>query len=197
MIVYEDVNMIERTLVLIKPDGVYRALIGKVIQRFEDAGLKVVGMKMVWPSKDMASEHYVADEKWLLNVGTNAKKSYIEKGMDVNESELEIGNKVRNYLLDYITSGPIAALVIEGNDAVSIVRKIGGSTSPQKADPSSIRGMYSSDSYQMADEGKRAVKNILHMSEDPVIAKREIKVWFSEAELVDYKRADEKIQYGT
>ncbi len=188
--------MIERTLVLVKPDGVYRALIGKVIQRFEDAGLKIVGMKIVRPSRDMASEHYVADEKWLLDVGTKSKKSYIERGMDVKESELEIGNRVRNYLLDYITSGPVAAIVVEGNEAISIVRKIGGSTSPQKADPSTIRGAYSSDSYQMADEGKRAVRNILHMSEDSTVAKREISIWFSDAELVEYERSDDGAQYG-
>jgi nucleoside-diphosphate kinase len=183
--------MAEKTFVLIKPDGVYRALIGAVIAKFESAGLKVVALKMVTPDQELAGKHYMADETWMKSVGVKTKAAYKEKGINVNETELEIGKRIRNQLLSYLTEGPVVAMVIEGNDAIYVTRKIVGGTEPRKADPSSIRGMYSSDSYEAADKSKRAVKNILHASEDPATAEREISVWFKKSEITSYKRADQ------
>ncbi|MDE1822913.1 MAG: nucleoside-diphosphate kinase [Candidatus Micrarchaeota archaeon] len=186
----------ERTLILVKPDGVERALIGKVISKYEDAGLKVIGVKMLKPKKETVEKHYADDETWLLSVGRKAKQSYVEKGMKVDETEREIGMRIRSLLMKEITRGPIVAIVFEGNSASEVARKIGGGTEPRKADPSSIRGMYASDSYDLADASKRPVRNILHISENKEIAEKEIKIWFSDSELNDYKRADEEAMYG-
>lgn len=187
--------MIERTLVVIKPDGTYRALIGKVISTMEDAGLKIVGLKMVLPDEEVIGKHYVADEEYLESIGAKNIKSYKEKGVELKESALEIGQRVRGYLLKYLMSGPVVAMVVEGNDAIFVVRKLIGTTEGKKADPSSFRGKHSSDSYELADLKKRAVRNLVHISEDPKNAEREISLWFKKKELLDYKRVDEHILY--
>ncbi|MGC8670098.1 MAG: nucleoside-diphosphate kinase [Candidatus Micrarchaeia archaeon] len=186
--------MIKRVLILVKPDGVYRALIGKVISTLEEAGQKVVALKMVRPDRDMAAKHYVANDEWLTTVGQKAKLSYMEKGIKVEESEIEIGKRVHAQLLDYLTSGPIVAIVFEGNEAPFVARKLLGPTEPRKAEPSTFRGKYSSDSYDLADAKKRAVKNIVHISDEEV-ADREIHVWFKDSEISSYKRVDEDIIY--
>ena len=187
--------MIDRTLVIVKPDGVYRSLTGKIITSLEDAGLKLIATKMVSPSAELAGTHYAADEKWLNDVGNKATASYKEKGVEVKESPREIGMRIRQFLIDYFTSGPVVAMVFEGNEAVFVTRKILGPTEPRKADPSTIRGRYSSDSYDLADKSKRAVKNLVHMSEDRDIAEREIALWFKKEEITGYKRSDEDIMY--
>ncbi len=187
--------MMERTLVLVKPDGVYRSLIGKVIEVFEDAGLKIVALKMLKPSKEMVEKHYAADEEWLKSVGSKNIAAYKEKGIEVKESDIEIGKKVRQQLLDYLTGKPVVAMVVEGNNAVFVVRKLIGSTEPRTAEGGTIRGKYTSDSYDLADANGRAVKNIVHASGKPDEAKREISIWFDDAEIVNYKRADEDIIY--
>lgn len=187
--------MIEKTLVLIKPDGVFRAIIGKVISQFEDAGLKVVGLKILKIDKDFAGKHYIEDIAWLENIGIKSKASYKEKGIELNEENISIGKRIRNQLLDYLTAGPIVVLVVEGNNSIFVVRKLIGATEPRKADPASIRGQYSSDSYDLADLKQRSTKNIVHASEDAKSAKREIELWFDEKEIIDYKRIDEDLMY--
>ncbi len=181
----------EKTLVIIKPDGVQRALIGKIISTFEDAGLKVVAMKMVWATKELAAKHYANDEDWLLSVGKKTRSSAEAKGIRMDETDLQIGQRIRSWLMDYITSTPIIALAIEGPEAITAVRKLVGSTAPAKADPSTIRGKYSTESYEYADAKKRPVKNLVHASEDAKNAEREISIWFTKKEIFDYKRADE------
>lgn len=183
--------MIERTLVLIKPDGVNRKLNGKIISTFEDSGLKLVGLKLVKPEREVVEKHYAADEKWMEEVGNKTKSSYEEKGIKVDKTAIEIGKEVREELLGYLTNQPTIAMVLEGNDAIYIVRKIIGGTEPRKADPGSIRGKYGIDSYEKADSEKRAVKNLVHASDSKENAEREIKVWFTDDELLDYKSADE------
>lgn len=173
----------ERALVLIKPDGVERSLIGKVIGKFEDAGLRVVALKMFKATKETVGNHYVEDTAWLESVGKKTRKSYVEKGMDVRETDREIGMNVRSMLMKELTRAPIVAMILEGNAANFIARKIAGATEPRAADPSSIRGMYANDSYDLADSEKRSVRNIVHVSETPKDAEREIKVWFSTSEI--------------
>lgn len=187
--------MIEQTLILIKPDGVYRSLIGSVITRFENAGLKVVGIKMLKPDPKFVGMHYAADDEWLKAVGTKAKASYKEKGVDVKESEIEIGHKIRQQLIDFLANEPTIAMVVEGNAAIFVVRKIVGATEPRSAESGSIRGMYSNDSYDLADKQQRALKNIIHASSGSAEAKKEIAVWFKPNEIINYERADEKAQY--
>ncbi|MDE1871467.1 MAG: nucleoside-diphosphate kinase [Candidatus Micrarchaeota archaeon] len=187
--------MIERTLVLVKPDGVQRAIIGRIISRFEDAGLKVVAIKMSRPDRELAGRHYIADQKWFEDTGNRTLQSYKEKGIILKESAVELATRVRNYLIEFLSSGPVVVMVLEGNEAISVTRKITGSTEPRKSDPSSIRGALSVDSYDLADEKKRAVKNLVHASEDRATAEREIGVWFKPNEIMDYKRADESAMY--
>lgn len=188
--------MIERTLVLIKPDGVQRALIGKIISTFEDAGLKIVAMKMVSPSREQVMDHYAADENWLRSVGEKSIKGAKERGEEINEDPIKIGMRIRDYLVNYLAGNPVVAMVVEGNNAIEEVRKLVGATQPLKADPSTIRGKYSSDSYDLADSQKRAVRNLVHASEDKASAEREIKVWFKDEEILSYKRADETVQFS-
>ncbi|MEM0149743.1 MAG: nucleoside-diphosphate kinase [Candidatus Micrarchaeaceae archaeon] len=183
--------MIERTLILVKPDGVYRALIGKIITTFEDAGLKVVGIKMLKPSRKLVEAHYIWDEAWAKGVWEKTTKNATEKGIKITENYEQMGKRIRGMLIDYVAEKPVIAAVIEGNEAAAVVRKLVGATAPAKADPYSIRGRFSVDSYDLADSQKRAVANLVHASEDSKIAEREIAVWFKKEELVDYERADE------
>ncbi len=186
----------ERALVLIKPDGVERALIGRVIAQFEDSGLKVAALKMLKPDDKLVSKHYTDDESWLVSVGKKTKQSYIEKGIKVTESEREIGIRVRSYLVKELTRSPIVAMVLEGNAAAEVARKIAGSTEPKRADPYTIRGRYSNDSYSLADKKQRSVRNIVHVSEDSETAEKEIKIWFTDKEIYEYGRPDEGTIYG-
>ncbi|MBN2567497.1 nucleoside-diphosphate kinase [Candidatus Woesearchaeota archaeon] len=187
--------MIEKTLVLIKPDGVQRGLVGEIISRFERATLKIIAMKMVYADKDIAGRHYADDEAWLLSVGEKAKKSQEADGHAVKETPMQIGQRVRRQLMDYITMSPTVALVVEGHAAVRLVRKIVGGTSPHHAEPGTIRGDYSPDSYQLSDSSGRPIQNLIHASGDPTEAAREIKVWFTDKELHAYKRVDEDLIY--
>ena len=155
--------MIERTLVLIKPDGVQRCLLGKVLSRFEDAGMKIVGMKMVWVDKDFAGKHYTDD---------------ISKRR---------GEKVREMLLEYVVTGPIVVMVLEGVDAVSVVRKICGETAPADALPGTIRGDFAHVSFAYGDKISKALRNIVHASGNKKEAKQEIKLWFDDEEMHSYK----------
>ncbi len=181
----------ERTLVLVKPDGVQRGLTGTIIHRFELAGLKVVALKMLTPTKAIAEKHYPLEKEWYENAWANTKKSYEAKGMQMKETAVELGTRINKALMTGLTSGPVVAMVLEGNDAIANVRKIVGATSPSRAEPGSIRGTYSTDSYDLADSRKRAVKNIVHASDAPETSKREIAVWFTDKELNSYKRSDE------
>jgi len=160
--------MIERTLILIKPDGVERGLIGEVISRFEKAGLKVVGMKMTLVDEEFAKKHYTEDI---------AKRR---------------GEKVRNALLKFIVSGPVVAMVLEGIEAVEVVRKITGETEPKEAIPGTIRGDYAHASFKFVDKLDQAMRNIVHSSGNSKEAKDEVHLWFSEDELYDYKTVFEK-----
>jgi nucleoside-diphosphate kinase len=152
--------------VLIKVDGVQRGLIGRIIQRFEDAGLKIVGMKMKWINEDFCRRHY----------------------FDVAKRR---GEFVLNKLLKYLTEGPVIAMVIEGINAPEIVRKITGSTEPKSSAPGTIRGDFSHHSYLYADEKNIAVKNLIHASGNVEEAKYEIALWFSPDELHTYKTVHE------
>lgn len=187
--------MMERTLVLIKPDGVQRAIIGRIISKFEDSGLKVIAIKMVWPDKRLAGQHYIADKKWFVDTGTRSLQAYKDRGIILKETPVELATRIRNYLIDFLSGGPVIAMVLEGNEAIFITRKLVGPTEPRKADPSTIRGMFSTDSYEFSDSLKRPLKNIVHASEDKKTADREIAVWFKQSELMDYKRADEAAVY--
>jgi nucleoside-diphosphate kinase len=187
--------MIEKSLVLIKPDAVQRGLVGDIIQRFEKCGLKMIGMKMVYADKSIAGEHYADDEEWLKSVGDKTKSSYAKKGVELKETELEIGQKIRQQLMDFISMSPVVALCIEGHNAVAHIRKIVGATSPGEAIPGTIRGDFSFDTYHLADKSGRPIQNLIHASGTVDEALREMKVWFKDDELHAWERIDEPLMY--
>jgi nucleoside-diphosphate kinase len=152
-------------------------------------------MKMMKPDKSIIDKHYVGDEDYLKSIGAKTINSYKKRGVEVTDSELDIGKRIRGYLFNYLTDKPVVAIVLEGNEAVANVKKITGATSPTDADPSSLRGRFCSDSYDLADGKKRAIKNILHVSGDKKDAEKEVKLWFTAKEFVEYKRVDESLQY--
>ncbi len=153
----------QRTLVLIKPDGIIRHFIGKIISRFEDAGLKIIGMKMLWISKEFAEKHYQKD------------------------IEEKHGKRVRDGLIDYIKEGPIIAMVLEGVNSISVTRKIVGSTYPAESAPGTIRGDFAHISKEYANTNEINVRNLIHASSDEKDAQREVSLWFSREELHSYK----------
>ncbi|MBW2982109.1 nucleoside-diphosphate kinase [Candidatus Woesearchaeota archaeon] len=160
--------MIEKTLVLLKTDAVERGLIGRIIERFENAGLKIIGLKMQWVDKKFAEKHYTED---------------ITKRR---------GKHVRDWLLEYITEGPVVAIALEGPHAIEAVRKIVGPTEPRTAPAGTIRGDFALHSYDFADQKKKAIRNLIHASGDKKDAQHEVKLWFSDLELHSYETVSEK-----
>lgn len=156
--------MIEQTLVLVKPDGVSRGLIGEIIRRFEQRGLKIVALKLTRIDHDFAKKHYA---------------SHVDKSFYAS-------------LEGYITEGPVVAMIVEGVDAVDNVRKLGGATEGEAALPGTIRGDFTHMNYAHADEKNISVKNVLHASGNPKDAKKEIALWFSIDEIHNYKIAGEE-----
>jgi nucleoside-diphosphate kinase len=187
--------MSERTLVLLKPDAVQRALVGEILTRFEKPGFKIVGLKMCYASKDVAGKHYADDEAWLTSVGEKAKKAAEAKGQKVTDTPKAIGQRVRQQLIDFITMSPTVAVVLEGHDVINKVRTIIGDTAPSKAMPGTIRGDFSFDSYGLADVSGRPIQNLIHASDSPESSKREIDLWFKKDEIHPYQRVDEALLY--
>ena len=155
--------MIERTLVLLKPDAVQRSICGEIMTRFEKAGLKIVGMKMVWADRDFSKEHYAE----------HVEKPFY-KGLE-----------------DMIVMGPVIALVLEGVEAISLVRKMTGATEPKSALPGTIRGDYAQVSYGHADKRGIGIKNVVHASANTEDAQKEVSLWFKEEEMHTYKTVHE------
>ncbi|MBU1014979.1 nucleoside-diphosphate kinase [Patescibacteria group bacterium] len=186
----------ERTLVFVKPDGVQRSLIGEILQRYERVGLKLVGVKMLVPSAPQVEKHYLLDPGWKRAAGEKAIKGYEEKGLEPPSREPEeIGGRVLENLKNYLTAGPIVLMVWQGAHAAELVRKITGGTEPLRSDVGTIRGDYVLDSFQMADQDKRAVRNLIHASGSAGEAEKEITHWFSADELVKYRLVGEHILY--
>lgn len=186
----------ERTLVIIKPDGVQRSLVGEIIGRFERIGLKLVGMKMLTPSVDMIEKHYTLDPQWRKVTGEKTIKGYKDKGLTPpSEDPFEITEKILAGLKQYMTAGPVIFMVLQGAHAVKIVRKLVGSTEPLSSDVGTIRGDFVLDSYQLSDTAGRAVRNLVHASGSVEEAENEIKHWFIDNELTNYRLVQEQILY--
>lgn len=186
----------ERTLVIIKPDGIQRSLVGEVIGRYERIGLKLVGLKLAVPSAEMVEQHYLLDPEWKKNVGEKSIEGYRKKGLTPpSEDPLEIGGMVVERLKKYLTSGPVVVMCWQGAHAVELIRKVTGGTEPRSSDVGTIRGDFVLDSYQMADTDDRAIRNLIHASGSVGEAENEIKHWFNEDELVNYRLVQEQILY--
>jgi nucleoside-diphosphate kinase len=158
---------VERTLVLLKPDAVARGLVGRVVTRFEEALLKIVATKMVWMDADLARKHYF-------------------------DLEDRFGPAVFTAMSEFMESGPVLALVLEGVEAVACTRKIVGSTYPDQAPPGTIRGDFAHMSKAYANDRGIAVANLVHASGNPEEALREIEVWFAKDEIFQYATAAER-----
>ncbi len=186
----------EKTLVALKPDAVQRSLIGEIIQRFERVGLKLVALKMILPDESFVKTHYTFDPAWIRKTGEKNIKNYHDKGLTPpTDNPLEMGEKILNQLQSYLTSGPVIAMVWQGAHAVSLVRKLVGSTEPRTSDVGTIRGDYVLDSYEMSDQDSRAIRNLIHASGNVEEAELEIPHWFNEKEIIDYKLMQEAILY--
>lgn len=186
----------ERTLVVVKPDGIQRTLVGEIIGRYERLGLKLVGIKMLVPTTEFIEQHYTLDPEWRRVTGEKTIKSYQEKGLTSPSMDpLEITAKILANLKRYMTSGPVIAMVWQGAHSVKIVRKITGGTEPLTSDAGSIRGDFVLDSYQMSDLDNRAVRNLIHASGSVEEAEMEIKHWFKEEEITNYRLVQEQILY--
>ena len=186
----------ERTLVLIKPDGVQRSLIGEIIQRYERTGLKLVGLKFFIPTPKLIRRHYLVIDSWLESVGQKTKDSYLKKGLKPPFKDPKKGGEwILKKLEKFLSAGPIVAMIWQGNEAVGIVKKITGGTEPLISDVGTIRGDLTIDSYQLADIDGRAIRNLVHASASPEEAKKEIKIWFKENEILKYRLIPEAILY--
>ncbi len=187
----QKIDLLERTLVLIKPDGVERRLVGEIISRFERAGLRIVGLGIVKPTKELIDRHYPKNRAWIENLGYNTIKTAEEAKLKIDlqkdygvKNVYELGLKVRQWLIDFMSSGPVVKIALEGPMAVSVVRKLVGKTTPYLAEPGTIRGDYSIDSPLLANLEKRPIKNLIHASGNLKEAKYELKLWFKKSELL-------------
>lgn len=186
--------MIERTLIVLKPDTIQRGLIGKIISRFEDVGLKLIGMKMVHCTKEFAEQHYFLDEEWAKDVYRKSKEKHDKIGKELRfKDHMEMGKSIQEWNMNFLCESPVMAIVLEGPHAIELVRKMVGNTEPLQSPPGTIRGDFASiESYQLTDSKNRVLRNLVHASDSKKNAEREISLWFSEAELFEYKKELDK-----
>lgn len=185
----------ERSLVLLKTDAVQRSLVGEIIKRFEQTGLKISAMKMLNATEAQLLSHYNKDDAWYQKKGQGIVDDLTKMGKPVEKEAIEYGKDIIRTVVKYMQESPIVALVMEGNQAAAVVTKIVGTTEPTTSDVGTIRGDYTLDSFAHATYENRAVRNLVHQSESPVEAEREIKIWFTDDEVMEYMTAQERIMY--
>lgn len=186
----------EKSLVLIKPDGVQRGLIGEIIGRFEAVGLKLVALKMVHPSHEDVDKHYALTEEWMMGVYSKSKAKYEANGQVFPYSDhIAYGTEIKRGLVNFLKSAPIVAMVLEGEQAVSLIRKLVGATEPASSLPGTIRGDLSHDTYALSNAQNRPIRNLIHASGTVEEANKEIPIWFSEVELYQYEHVNDRVQY--
>ncbi len=194
----EDHPSKEKTLVIIKPDGVQRSLIGEIIKRYERTGLKLIALKTIIPTEELATKHYyeVGGDEWIEEVGRKAAASYEKKGeKSPFKTHKENGEAILKSNAKYLSSGPVVAMVWQGNQAVDLVRKITGGTEPLSSDVGTIRGDFTLDTYGMADLDRRSIRNLIHASGSAEEAEKEIPIWFKPEEIMNYRLVQEQILY--
>ena len=184
--------MIEKTLVIIKPDAVQRGLVGEITHRFEKVGLKLAAMKMLFATKEQLEEHYYKDDEWLTKKGVGIIKN---KNYPKDYDPKKAGREIVDALIDDMRLSPVIAMVVEGHNAVAVVKKITGPTNIEEALPGTIRGDYSHDTYGLANVSDRPIITILHASGEKDEAEKEIKIWFPENEIFDYEKMDAAWHY--
>jgi len=192
--------MIQRSLILLKPDAVARGLSGEIISRLERCGLKVVAAKLIKPSLEKGRLHYKKDDDWKISVGDRSIKECLEQGLDIIETfgtdlPIEVGNLVIERNAEFLNSSAVFALIFSGPNAVKKVRSLIGSTFPESANPGTIRGDYGLENSFNATKRKRTTYNLIHASGNVEEAEEEIKIWFEESEIIEYKQTHENF-YG-
>lgn len=186
----------EQTLVILKPDTIQRSLVGEIIKRYEQIGLKLVAMKMMIPSEELIEKHYTIDPEWTRLAGEKSINSAKKNGKTPTYDEpIEMGNAILRFLKVYLTSGPVIAMVWQGAHAVAIVRKLTGGTEPLSSDVGTVRGDFVLDSYELSNKSGRAIRNLVHASTSVKEAEDEIKHWFSKEEIIEYPYLPETILY--
>jgi nucleoside-diphosphate kinase len=185
----------ERTFVILKPDALQRGLMGEIIKRYERMGLKLVGMRFGVADENKFWTHYNKDEEWFLKKGNNIIADKKAAGHPIEKEALEYGKDIIDRLVKYMTCSPVLMMVWEGNQAVAVVKKLTGGTEPSTSDVGTIRGDFALDSYAISTIDDRAVRNLIHCSDAVDEAKREIALWFTESELLDYRLVQEAILY--
>ena len=186
----------ERTLVVVKPDGLQRGLVGEIIKRYEQSGLKLVAIKMTVPTAEFVEQHYTVDPEWRVKTGMKTIAAYKKNGKEPpSEDPLKITAVILANLKKYLSRGPVVAMVWQGIHAVGIIRKITGGTEPLTSNMGTIRGDYTIDSYVVSDIDGRAVRNLVHASGSVEEAVMEIEHWFKKEEIIEYRLINEAMLY--
>lgn len=180
---------------IVKPDGVQRGLVGEIVKRFERTGLKLVAMKMTILPEDMLWKHYDKDDEWFLKKGTKIAEDRAAAGLPVEKEPLEYGKDIIRALVKYMTASPVVMMVIEGNQAVAVVKKLVGETEPATSDVGTIRGDLTIDSYAICAIDDRAVRNLIHCSDEVENANKEVAMWFPAEEIYSYRHVQDEILY--
>ena len=186
----------EQTLILVKPDGVHRSLVGEILSRLEKVGLKLVALKMVKPTQEQADTHYALTEEWMQTVFEKAKAKYEAQGKPFDFPDYRsYGMSIKNGLVEFLCSSHVVAAVFEGEQAVSLTRKIVGATEPASAAPGTIRGDLSLDTYALSNAQNRPLRNLIHASGTVQEAAAEKAIWFSKDEIADFTSALDPVLY--
>jgi nucleoside-diphosphate kinase len=177
--------MTEQSLVLVKPDGVQKQLVGEIIKRIEQEDLKICAMKMVWPDEKLAKKHYPLDETWAKEAFEKTIKNAKAENREVNfEDHMDFAETLQSWLVDSITESPVVAMAIKGNQAIKKIREIVGPTEPAQAPTGTIRGDFApEESYKTANDTGRALRNLVHASDSVENAKKELDLWFEDHEI--------------
>jgi len=188
-------NKKEKSLVILKPDAVQRGLIGETIKRLENTGLKLVALKITMATEDQLWQHYNKDDEWFIKKGERTILERQAAGMVVDKEAIEYGKDIIRLLVKFMTAGPVVPMIWEGNQAVGIIKKLVGATEPLSSEAGTIRGDYTLDSYGLASLDERAVRNLIHCSDPVTDAAREIPLWFTDKEILQYRLVAEQILY--
>jgi nucleoside-diphosphate kinase len=189
----------EQTFVILKPDAVQRGLVGEIIKRFEMVGLKIVAMKMMKVEEEKLWKHYNKDDTWYEKKGRGIIENKTKLGMPIEKESIEYGKDIIRAMAHYMCASPVVCMVLEGNQAQAVVKRIVGSTEPTTADNGSIRGDFALDSFYMCDvDGSRGMRNLIHCTDPadgPDAAKKEIDLWIGGNEIYAYRHVQDAILY--
>lgn len=185
----------ERTFVILKPDAIQRGLVGEIIKRIENTGLKLVAMKFTNATEEQLWTHYNKDDAWFEKQGQRVLDQRRAAGLPIEKKAIEYGREIIKALIKFMTCSPVIMMVWEGNQAVGIIKKLVGATEPLSSDGGTIRGDFTLDSYELANLDDRAIRNLVHCSDPVADAEREIPLWFTSEEIMKYRLIAEQVLY--